>query len=145
MSIVKALADASRVRSLLLLRGGELCVCQIIEMLGLAPSTVSKHMNILRQAGLVESRKEGRWIYYRLPGGKAPAAVRGAVKWVQDALSADPRITADTKSLGRLRKRPREDLSARCYGKSNRAAAGRSPATSSGRVPPDSSNKRGES
>jgi len=50
----------------MMLSGGELCACQIIEMLGLAPSTVSKHMSILRQAGLVETRKEGRWIYYRL-------------------------------------------------------------------------------
>ena len=66
LNITKALSDENRIRALMMLTGGELCVCQIIEMLGLAPSTVSKHMSILRQAGLVETRKEGRWIYYRL-------------------------------------------------------------------------------
>jgi DNA-binding transcriptional ArsR family regulator len=68
MDILKALADENRLRALCALRGGELCVCQIIALLGLAPSTVSKHLAILRSARLVESRKEGRWIYYRLSG-----------------------------------------------------------------------------
>jgi len=72
MAIAKALADESRTRVLMFLRGGELCVCQIVEMLGLAPSTVSKHMAILHQARLVESRKDGRWTYYRLPKEDAP-------------------------------------------------------------------------
>ena len=66
IDINKALSDESRVRALLALRDQELCVCQLIELLGLAPSTVSKHMTILKQAGLVEGRKDGRWIYYRL-------------------------------------------------------------------------------
>jgi ArsR family transcriptional regulator len=61
IDIAKALSDASRVRTLMFLRGGELCVCQIIEMLGLAPSTVSRHMNVLQRAGLVRARKQGRW------------------------------------------------------------------------------------
>jgi ArsR family transcriptional regulator, arsenate/arsenite/antimonite-responsive transcriptional repressor len=67
MAVAKALADENRTRVLMFLRDGELCVCRIVEMLALAPSTVSKHLNVLYQAGLVESRKEGRWIYYRLP------------------------------------------------------------------------------
>ncbi len=62
MKITKALADENRVRMLLALKGGELCVCQITELFGLAMSTVSKHLSILYQAGLTESRKEGRWI-----------------------------------------------------------------------------------
>ena len=77
MNITKALADETRVRMLMALRGGELCVCQITELFGLAPSTVSKHLSILFQAGLVESRKADRWVYYRLPGKNAPATVRG--------------------------------------------------------------------
>jgi DNA-binding transcriptional ArsR family regulator len=67
IAITKALADSNRVRALLALRNGELCVCQIIELLALAPSTVSKHMSILKHAGIVCSRKDERWIYYRLP------------------------------------------------------------------------------
>ena len=68
MAIAKALADENRVRLLLALQKQELCVCQLIELIGLAPSTVSKHMSILRQARLVEARKEGRWVYYRPAG-----------------------------------------------------------------------------
>jgi len=60
VSIAKALADDNRIRILLALSGGELCVCQLTELLSLAPSTVSKHVAILRQAGLVDLRKEGR-------------------------------------------------------------------------------------
>jgi ArsR family transcriptional regulator len=57
VNITKALSDSNRVRTLLALRKGELCVCQITELFGLAPSTISKHLSILAQAGLVESRK----------------------------------------------------------------------------------------
>lgn len=62
INITKALAEENRVRILLALEGRELCVCQIFELLDLAPSTVSKHLSILRQARLVEGRKEGRWM-----------------------------------------------------------------------------------
>ncbi len=65
MNLTKALADEDRVWALIILKDRELCVCQIIALLGLAPSTVSKHMAILRQAWLVESRKEGRWNHCR--------------------------------------------------------------------------------
>ncbi len=70
VAITKALSDPHRVRALLALRRGELCVCQIIELLELAPSTISKHMSILKQAGLVHSRKDSRWVYYRLTENK---------------------------------------------------------------------------
>ena len=68
MAVTKALADENRVRMLLALQKQELCVCQIIELVKLAPSTVSKHMSILRSAHLVDARKDGRWMYYRLAG-----------------------------------------------------------------------------
>ena len=62
----KAIADPTRIRMLKLLEGGELCVCEIMEVLGLVQSTASKHLNILKTARLVESRKSGTWAYYRL-------------------------------------------------------------------------------
>ena len=99
MAISKALSDENRTRALLFLRGGELCVCQIIEMLGLAPSTVSKHLNILHQAGLLESRKEGRWIYYRLSDRAAAPRVRGALRWLREYLADDPRIAQDARKV----------------------------------------------
>ena len=83
LNITKALADESRLRLLMALRGGEVCVCQIAEFSGLAMSTVSKHLSVLYQAGLVNARKEGRWMYYSLPGKGTPTAAREAVAWVQ--------------------------------------------------------------
>jgi ArsR family transcriptional regulator len=114
MAAAKALADENRVRALLFLGGGELCVCQIVEMLGLAPSTVSKHMAVLHQAGLVESRKEGRWMYYRLAGREAAPCVREAIRWVRNGLEKDPRVLADAKRLKTVRKVAPADLCT-CY------------------------------
>jgi ArsR family transcriptional regulator len=99
MTIAKALSDKNRIRMLLALSEGELCVCQITELVGLSPSTVSKHMSILRQARLVEGRKDGRWLYYRYPGENASEAVRAALHWVRSSLNKDPVMLADAKRL----------------------------------------------
>ncbi|MBN1577026.1 MAG: winged helix-turn-helix transcriptional regulator [Chitinispirillaceae bacterium] len=100
LAITKALSDANRVRALMALRGGELCVCQIIELLGLAPSTVSKHMAVLKQAGLVKCRKEERWMYYRLPeSSEQPALIRSAIDWTISLLGNDTAIIKDARSL----------------------------------------------
>lgn len=99
MSITKALADENRVRMLLALRDRELCLCQIVELVVLAPSTASKHMSILRQARLVEGRKSGRWMYYRLAGKDAPEAAQQALAWVMESLASDPRVVRDAKRL----------------------------------------------
>ena len=104
MKITKALADENRIRALLALRRGELCACQITELFGLAPSTMSKHLSILYQAGLVDSRKEGRWIYFRLPDGKAPAAVKQALAWISKAAEDQPRIQEDAGLLKKILK-----------------------------------------
>jgi ArsR family transcriptional regulator len=97
------------------LRQGELCVCQITELFGLAPSTISKHLSILFQAGLVESRKEGRWIYYKLPGKEAPTEVREALDWIEKSLDANPRVTEDQKKLkGILKEDPAELCKRQC-------------------------------
>ena len=114
MSVAKALADKNRVRVLVFLGDGELCLCQVVEMLGLAPSTVSKHMAVLHQAGLVESRKEGRWMYYRLAAQGAPPCVRSAIRWVRQCLGKDPQVLADAKRLGKVCKMSKEDLCL-CY------------------------------
>ena len=110
MSVAKALADENRVRVLLALRDRELCVCQIIELLGLAPSTVSKHMSILRQARLVESRKNGRWIYYRIADRDAPIEAAEAVAWASRSLSRDAQIRQDRERLKEILKLEPEEL-----------------------------------
>jgi DNA-binding transcriptional ArsR family regulator len=104
MNITKALADATRIRVLLALRERELCACQITELFGLAQSSMSKHFYLLKQAGLVDSRKEGRWIYYALAGKAAPAPVRKALEWVEKSLADDPRIAEDATNLKRILK-----------------------------------------
>jgi ArsR family transcriptional regulator, arsenate/arsenite/antimonite-responsive transcriptional repressor len=102
MAITKALADPSRVRILLALRRRELCVCQITELFGFAPSTMSKHLSILHQAGLISSRKTERWVYYRLPDKPVPAAVREALDWVRKSLAKTDEVKADTRHLDRI-------------------------------------------
>lgn len=104
MAITKALADPNRVRMLLALRGGELCVCQLTGLFGFAPSTVSKHLSILRRAGLVLARKSERWVYCRLPGRAASVAVREALDWVHKSLAATETAAADARKLKMLLK-----------------------------------------
>jgi DNA-binding transcriptional ArsR family regulator len=110
LNITKALADESRVRALMLLKNGELCVCQIIEVLELAPSTVSKHMSILKQADLVESRKSGRWIYYRLPGKDSAEAVRTVIEWLKTNLNNDKVTQKDIRRLDKILSIDKDEL-----------------------------------
>ena len=115
INITKALSDENRVRALMMLAGDELCVCQIIEMLGLAPSTVSKHMAILRQAGLVDKRKEGRWIYYRLADSSAEIESE-ILGWLQKHLKKDKTISDDAGQLRKMQKISKDEL-CQCYRK----------------------------
>jgi DNA-binding transcriptional ArsR family regulator len=109
LAITNALADESRVRALLALTRGQLCVCQIVELLQLAPSTVSKHLSILRQASLVEARKKGRWMYYAIP--KEPdLSCRHALAWILQALGKDSRIIEDSRRLKAILMEDPEDL-----------------------------------
>jgi ArsR family transcriptional regulator, arsenate/arsenite/antimonite-responsive transcriptional repressor len=110
--ITKALADEGRARILMLLDGQELCVCQVIEMMGLAPSTVSRHLAMLHQAGLIESRKDGRWIYYRLPR-KGPRCAREAIRFVRQCLQDDERTRADADRLRVVQRMNKEALCCR--------------------------------
>ncbi|MDD4952785.1 MAG: metalloregulator ArsR/SmtB family transcription factor [Desulfovibrionaceae bacterium] len=66
--VMKALSDPGRVKAVKMLEAGELCVCQIRAGLGLAQPTVSKHLKILEDAGLIQGRKVGPWVHYRLAG-----------------------------------------------------------------------------
>lgn len=104
MAVTKALSDPNRVRVLLALRGGELCVCQITELLDLATSTISKHLSILNQAGLILSRKTERWVYYRLPEKTAPVVVREALDWVVQSLARTDEAAADAAKLKKILK-----------------------------------------
>lgn len=116
MNVIGALNDGNRVRMLSVLAGRELCVCQIVEMLGLAPSTVSKHLSILRQARLVDDRKEGRWMYYRRPDRPGPL-VKQVLKMIDRALTDDEQMQADRERVEKILCIEKEELCRKTKGK----------------------------
>lgn len=64
--VFKALCDEKRLRILELLRSGEKCACILVEQLDMAQSTLSYHMKILCESGIIDGRQEGKWIYYKI-------------------------------------------------------------------------------
>jgi ArsR family transcriptional regulator len=106
---LKAAGDPTRTRILKLLEGRGLCVCQVQAVLRLAPSTVSKHLTILKLAGLAEDRRDGKWVEYGLAG--APNHYASAVlALLRGPLDRDPVILADRKRLREVLAVPLEQL-----------------------------------
>jgi len=96
LTMAKGLADGNRLRVVAaLMERDELCVCQLTEMLGLAGPTVSRHMSILQAARLVQSRKQGRWVFYRL-SGEFPEPLRA---WLRESLAVSLEVLADRDNL----------------------------------------------
>jgi len=98
--VFRALADETRVRIVALLSHGELCVCHVEHALAVAQPTVSRHLAILRAAGIVDSRRDGSWVYYRLVSVEPPA-LQAVVDGVAQAFGAQRALRAD---LARLKK-----------------------------------------
>src|ERR671911_84201 len=71
-TLFRALSDETRLRILALLRDGEVCVCHIQGGLRLPQPTISRHLAYLRKTGLVEARREGIWMHYKLAGAASP-------------------------------------------------------------------------
>lgn len=109
---LKAAGDRNRTRILKLIETRELCVCQIQAVLGLAPSTVSKHLSILRSAGLVEDRREGRWIHYGIASSGENPYADGVLALVRGALDRDPKILEDRRRLQEVLRIPLAELCA---------------------------------
>ena len=96
LNSIKALSDKNRLRVVMILKDcGELCVCQITEMLKLATPTVSRHMSVLQGAGLVKSRKDSRWVYYRLSEAFPPLLLQ----WLEDGLMGSEDIAKDKEKI----------------------------------------------
>lgn len=74
--LFKAFCDEKRLRIIELLRDGEMCACVLIEKMDMPQSTLSYHMKILCEAGVVDSRQEGKWTHYRISGAGSEKAVR---------------------------------------------------------------------
>lgn len=107
VAITRALGHAGRLRTIAMLRSGELCVCQVTEVLGLAPSTVSLHLKELKRAGLIRERRQGRWVFIAL---SEDAEVRSWIDAALAALRGEPRLEADAEMVEELRRLPVEDL-----------------------------------
>lgn len=96
LNALKALSDRNRLRVVAaLMAHEELCACHILELLEVTGATASRHMGVLIRAGLVQSRKAGRWVHYRLTAA-FPAPL---VQWLETELQNDPGIKADRKAL----------------------------------------------
>jgi Predicted transcriptional regulators len=103
LTVARALTDENRVRILMALRQREMCVCQITGFLDLSPSTTSKHLSILRQARLIDSKKKGKWVYYRETDlEEAPQIVRGALAWIHSTLSDNSVMKEDQKRIAEI-------------------------------------------
>lgn len=97
--LFSALSDTTRLRCLaLMLRGGELCVCDLTAIMDLSQPKVSRHLAYLREQGLVADRRAGQWIYYRLPRG-LPAWVRQVLRAAVAGAGDDSLLVADARRL----------------------------------------------
>jgi len=97
LKIFKALGDRSRLRIVKMLEVKAMCVCEITEVLNLAPSTVSKHLSLLHEADLIEDRKEGKWVNYFLPVKSRIPFVSEILKLIRFSFKDDSQIEADRK------------------------------------------------
>jgi ArsR family transcriptional regulator, arsenate/arsenite/antimonite-responsive transcriptional repressor len=96
---LKALSDRNRLRVVAaLMNEEELCACHIANFLGITGATASRHLDLLIRSGLVESRKDGRWVHYRL----SPTFPAPIFQWLEKNLSSDPDIKRDLKKLKKI-------------------------------------------
>ena len=98
--LFRALGDETRLRIVALLAHGELCVCHVEQALGLSQPNASRQLGILKAAGVVEGRREGTWVYYRI-AEQDHAAVHGVLELLTRSLGARRALRSD---LVRLRK-----------------------------------------
>jgi len=104
VKVMKALRNPNRVKIVKILEHGELCVCEIQEVLGVSQPTVSKHLKTLEEAGLLNSRKEGLWVYYRLNEGSSSPYAAAMLGNLKQWLEGSTEISEIVKSLPAIRR-----------------------------------------
>ena len=92
LKVMKALSDPNRVKIIKLLQQKQMCVCELRGALGIAQSTVSKHLKILEEAGLVDYRKDGLWVNYYLTEGKSSPYASSLMGNLRHWLNDDPQV-----------------------------------------------------
>lgn len=94
---VKAVADGNRMRIIMVLQhAGELCPCQITELIQVSGATISRHLGVLQRAGIIESRKDGKWVYFRLRESQEHQAM---LDWLASQLEETVQIVKDREAL----------------------------------------------
>jgi ArsR family transcriptional regulator len=110
--LFKALSDRNRFRIFAaLLKYDELCACQIIELLQLTGATISRHMGVLIASGLIDSRKDGRWVHYRIR--RELDEFTPFIQWLEAQLADDAQVIGDTERLAEVLAFEPEDISRR--------------------------------
>ena len=99
LRVMKALSDPNRVRVLKILENKELCVCEITEVLGLAQPTVSSHMKILEDAGLVKKDRQGTWMIYSQSDGNESVYASTMLLTLKDWLNDDDKVQEMLRAL----------------------------------------------
>ena len=103
VDLFRLLADETRLRILILLTRGELCVCDIMSIIGATQSKTSRHLAYLRSAGLVHARREGLWIHYSL--AKPTGVLQQRVfEWLRHAEGELPQAADDLRALREIRR-----------------------------------------
>ena len=102
LKIFKALSDISRLRILKALQSRVLCVCEIKELLGLANSTVSQHLSILKESGFVLEEKEGKWVNYMINPKPSDPRVFSILSMLDYWIDNDQIISDDKKKIQTL-------------------------------------------
>lgn len=97
--VFQSLSDVNRIRILKMLETRPLCVCEITSVLGLATSTVSKHLSILRDAGFVTDSKEGKWVNYRLTKSAATPCINKLLPIIKGCLPEDEVVRKDREKV----------------------------------------------
>lgn len=98
LRILKLLSDETRLRILMLLRGRELCVCQIMAVLGISQPLISRNLALLDDAGLLDERREGKLVFYSLKKDM-PGFVRGLIRSINEELKGDETMMIDLETL----------------------------------------------
>jgi len=99
VEVLKALSDETRLRILILVAQEEFCVCEVMQILGMGQSRISRHLNILRDAGLVEVRRQGTWMFYRSAEGESSEHHMRMVELLRDWVAGNDLVGNDLAKL----------------------------------------------
>jgi len=100
VNVFKALSDKTRVRIMALLFEGDLCVCEVMDALGMTQSRVSRHLGILKQAGLIGEERKGKWVVYKVINKR-----RAIFSYIQRETKGEPEYEKDMKNLKKTQKK----------------------------------------